>query len=307
MTARALPVAALCLLGAGWGATQPLVKIAVSGEFRAFGLIVWQLLIAVLLLGTLSALRGRPLRPPRGAFGLLAMIAVLGTLLPNAAGYTAARFLPSGVMSIVIASVPMLAFPMALALRQDRFSAARLAGLALGLGGVALIALPGESLPDPAMTAFLPLALIAPACYALEGNLVALRGTGGLDPLQVLFGASVLGLAIALPVALATGQWIPPAALWEGGAAGRAVLAAGVIHAVVYTGYVWLIGAAGAVFAAQIAYLVTGSGVFWAMVMLGERYSLWVWAALGLMLAGLALVQPRPGAAARAPAAAAPG
>jgi hypothetical protein len=27
--------------------------------------------------------------------------------------------------------------------------------------------------------------------------------------------------------------------------------------------------------------------------MLGETYSNWVWAALGLMLAGLALVQPR--------------
>ena len=44
--------------------------------------------------------------------------------------------------------------------------------------------------------------------------------------------------------------------------------------------------------ASQIAYLVTGFGVLWSMVLLGERYSLWVWAAFALMLLGVALVQP---------------
>jgi drug/metabolite transporter (DMT)-like permease len=39
---------------------------------------------------------------------------------------------------------------------------------------------------------------------------------------------------------------------------------------VVYAGYVWLVGRAGAVFAAQVAYLVTLFGVFWAMLILGE-------------------------------------
>ncbi len=65
------------------------------------------------------------------------------------------------------------------------------------------------------------------------------------------------------------------------------------IHAAVYTGYVWLVSQAGAVFAAQVAYLVTGSGVLWSMALLGERYSGWVWAALLLILAGMFLVQPR--------------
>jgi hypothetical protein len=43
---------------------------------------------------------------------------------------------------------------------------------------------------------------------------------------------------------------------------------------------------------------VTGFGVFWAMLLLGESYSGWIWAALALMLMGLFLVQPRPRAAA---------
>ena len=66
-----------------------------------------------------------------------------------------------------------------------------------------------------------------------------------------------------------------------------------VIHAFVYSGYVWLVGRAGPSFAAQVSYLVTGFGVIWAMVLLGESYSLWVWAALGIMFVALFLVQPR--------------
>ena len=53
-------------------------------------------------------------------------------------------------------------------------------------------------------------------------------------------------------------------------------------------------GRAGAVFAAQGAYIVTGFGVLWSMLLLGEVYSIWIWAAMALIFAGLFLVQPRP-------------
>ena len=71
----------------------------------------------------------------------------------------------------------------------------------------------------------------------------------------------------------------------------------GVLNALAYSGYIWLVGRAGSVFASQIAYLVTGFGVLWSMALLGERYSAWVWLAFALMLAGIALVQPRGGEA----------
>ena len=71
------------------------------------------------------------------------------------------------------------------------------------------------------------------------------------------------------------------------------ILASSLIHSVVYASYFWMVGRAGSVFAAQVAYLVTGFGVVWAMILLGESYSGWVWLALGLVLGGLFLVQPR--------------
>lgn len=287
--ARAL--ALLWLLGAGWGLTVPLIKIAVSGGHGPLGLVFWQLAISVAVLGAITALRRRRFGIGPRRLRLFAVVALTGTLVPNAASYQAAAHLPAGVLAILLSLVPMFAFPIALALGRDRFAPARLAGLLAGLAGVVLLVGPRAGLPDPGMVAWIPLALVAPLFYALEGNLVALWGRDGLDPVQVLLGASVVGLALALPLALAGGQFVDPRPPW--GAPEAALAAAGVIHALVYAGYVHLVGRAGAVFAAQVSYLVTGFGVLWAMVLLAESYSGWVWAALALMFAGLFLVQPR--------------
>ncbi|WP_273514573.1 DMT family transporter [Lentibacter algarum] len=285
------PMFALLIMGAGWGITSPLSKIAVSTGHQPLGLVFWQMVIGAVLLGAIVFVRGGRLALGRRQITLYLAIALLGTILPNTASYRAAAHLPAGVMSIVIAMVPMFAFPIALALGQDRFSIARVVGLGLGLGGVALLVGPEASLPDRAMVAFIPLALIAPFFYGLEGNFVGKFGTAGLDPIEVLFGASVFGAVLSLPLALGFGHWLNP--LGGFGAPESALVLSSIVHALVYAGYVWLVGRAGAVFAAQVSYLVTIFGVGWAMLILDEAYSGYIWGALGLMLLGMFLVQPR--------------
>jgi len=303
MTGRGGLVAALLVTGIAWGATSPLSKIAVSTGHGHFGLIFWQLVIGFVLLGGLTALRRRrvPLTAATLRFGLV--IALIGTVMPNSASYIAVAHLPAGVMSILISTVPMLAFPIALWLGMDRFGLARLAGLLCGIAGVALIALPEASLPAGAAP-WIALALVAPLLYAVEGNYVALNGTAGLDPIAALALASGIGAIVALPLALGSGQFIDPLAAW--GAPERALVASSLLHALAYSLYVWIARQAGAVFAAQVSYIVTGSGVVWAMLILGERFPPTVWAALAVMMAGLALVQPRPRQAAGPAPAAAP-
>ena len=284
----------LVLAGAAWGMSQPLSKIAVSQGYRNFGLVFWQSVVGAAAIGTVVLARGRglPLTPP--ALRRYVAIALIGAVLPNAAGYEAARHLPAGLLSLMLSMMPMLAFPLALALRTERFSPARLAGLALGLGGVLLIALPDAGLPEAGMIAWLPLALVAPFFYALEVNVVARWGMGGTDPIQLLFGAATTAALISAPLALAGGQWIDPRPPW--GAPDAALVTAAVLNISAYTTYVWLVGRAGPSFAAQTSYLVTGFGVLWAMLLLGERFSGWVWGALAVMMAGVALVQPQRGA-----------
>lgn len=278
-------------MGAGWGATQPMSKIAVSQGYQSFGLVFWQLTISAVFLGLLNALRGNSL--PFGARHLrfFVLIAVIGTVLPNATSFAAYRHLPSGVMSILIALIPMFAFPVALAFGNEKFRLLSLMGLTTGLLGVGLLVIPEASLPDPGMIIFIPLALVAPICYAFEGNIVAKWGTYGLDPVQALLGASLVGAIIALPLAIGSGQWISPFGPY--GLPDLAIVTASLIHAIVYSSYVWMVTRAGAVFAAQVSYMVTGFGVMWAMLFLGETYSPYIWAAMALMFVGMFLVQPK--------------
>lgn len=294
-TSRALPLILLIGMGALWGVTQPLSKIAVAAGYRDIGIIFWQFAIGAVLLGGFSLIRGKPLPLHARALAFYLLIALIGTILPNSASFTAAVHLPSGILSIVLATVPMFAFPIALMLGMDRFSALRLFGLLLGLAAIILIALPDSSLPDPALAIWLPVAVIAPFLYAIEGNIVAKWGTGGLDAVQVLLGASVVGAILSAPLAVATGEWINPAVPWDTGL--WAIVGIALAHTAAYTTYVWLVGRAGAVFASQVGYLVTGFGILWAKLILGESYAPWVWGALALMLVGVFLVQPRRAAA----------
>jgi drug/metabolite transporter (DMT)-like permease len=285
--------AILALLGAGWGITQPLSKIAVSTGYGQFGLVFWQLAIGAVIMGFVALLRGIRLQVETRHLKLYVVIALIGTVLPNSAGYLAAMHLPAGIISLLLSMVPMWAFPVALLLGNESFSFRRLAGLIVGLMGVLLIITPGLSLPASISVIWIMVGLISGIFYAIEGNYVARYGTEGLDPAQVLFGASVAGAAIALPLAVVSGQFIAPLPAIQT-LPGQALLASSLVHVAVYTAYVWLVGRAGAVFAVQVSYLVTGFGLFWAKLILDEAYSPFVWASLACMFVGMYLVQPRP-------------
>jgi drug/metabolite transporter (DMT)-like permease len=293
--ARLAPLIALVAAGAAWGLTLPLLRVAVSTGYPPFGLILWhQVIMAAVLGALLPALR---LAVPLTGSHLerFVAVAVFGAVLPGYFTFLTAVDLPAGVRSLIIAVVPMFVLPMALALGFERPDARRALGVLLGGGAIALIAMPGAGLPPAASLGVILLALVSPLSYGVEASYLSWRGSGGLHPFQLLLGASMVGVALTWPLAAATDQLVWPRDGW--GAVEAAVVLSGVLNALAYAGYVWLVGRAGSVFASQVAYLVTGFGVLWSMLLLGERYSPWVWAAFALMLAGVALVQPLRGRA----------
>lgn len=282
----------LMLVGAGWGATHPLTKMAVSTGYGYFGLVFWQLVLGAVLMAVACALRRTPLPFSTPAMRAYVVVALLGTVFPNSIGYQAAVYLPSGIMSLLLSAVPMFAFSLALFIGNEQFALRRLVGLCFGLFGVLLIIIPsvdlGEAIPIIPAVAYLVVGFF----YAFEGNYVARWGVAGLDPFQLMLGASLAGLAIITPLMWVNGQVIAPQ--WPLPKPQAAMLATSVIHVFVYASYVWLVGRAGAVFAVQVSYMVTGFGLFWAWLVLGEIFSNAIWLALAAMFAGMYLVQPRP-------------
>jgi drug/metabolite transporter (DMT)-like permease len=253
-------------------------------------MIFWQMLISVLVLGVINMLRRRPFPLDWWVIGFYIAFALIGTVIPNAASYKAYTVLPSGIMSLLLSLIPMMAFPIALILGLDRFGIKRMVGLSLGLFAILMIIGVPDALPNAAMLAFIPLGLIPSLMYAFEGNFVARFGTGGAGPLQLLLGASIAGVVITGPIAVGTGQWINPIHVWD--IADFALIASALIHTLVYTLYVMIVRNYGPVFSVQVSYVVTASGLGWAMLILGERYSGPIWLALVVMFVGIYLVSP---------------
>ena len=281
----------LVLMGAGWGITQPFTKIAVSTGYGHFGLVFWQLIIGMVLMGVICALRRVALPLNMRALRLYLILAMIGTVMPNSISYQAAVFLPAGIMSLLISTVPMFAFVIALMLGNDRFRWRRLVGLLFGLIGVLIIVAPAVDLGLNIPVGWAAIYLVTALFYAFEGNYVNKWGTEGLDPFQVMFGASLVGVIVMIPMTFATGQYIAP--VWPPAVPQQALIAGSVIHVLVYASYVWLVGRAGAVFAVQVSYMVTGFGLIWANLILGETYAPTIWLALAAMFMGMYLVQPQ--------------
>jgi len=282
---------ALVFLGLVWGATIPLAKIAVSTGHHPFGVIFWQFVVAVILLGGLALVLRLRIVISRQTLVFYTIVSLVGTLVPNGFSYLAAPHLPAGILGIIIATVPMFALIIALVFRVEKLSPVRIVGVALGMVAVVLLVAPEASLPKPGQVVFALLALIAPFFYGIETNYLATQTPKKSEPITTLLMASIIGLFISAVLVVMFDAWVDLTVPWQ--AAEWSLLMASVLHALTYVGYIWLVGIAGSVFASQIAYIVTMSAVFIGVLFMGESHASEVWIALGIMIAGVALVQPK--------------
>lgn len=289
-----LPYLGLLIVGLGWGISAPLIKGATKAGHHALGIIVWQSLIAVVVLGLAQVLRGRMSALPRdgAAFRLYLVIGLAGISLPHMASYTATTHLPAGIMAIILSMIPVFALPLALAMGRERPELRRLAGVAAGLAAMVLLAGVPGSLPRAGDWVWVLVGMCASILYAIEGATVAGLGARHVGPFTALWAGSCVALGVSTAAALGAGVDLWPVVGFGWPEAG--FIAAGLAGILSYAGFLVLLRHTGPVFGAQVAYVVTAMGVIWSMILLGERYPLTVWAAMGLLFIGLALVQPRP-------------
>ena len=290
MTARFNLTLILLIVGVSWGLTAPLSKIAVSTGHHYLGLLIWQIIIMILSLGLIQIFRKKKLPLNLNCFWRYVLVALLGTILPNSIMYKAYFHLQSGIMSILVSIVPMIAFLLVLVLKMEKFEIRRFLGVLFGIFAIILIVFPKLDLGYVGEVGWILLALLSPLCYAIEGVWINKIGIAKLDPIEVILGASILGFFILMPIVALNGYWITPYRVW--GPAEFAITSSSLIHSIIYVSYIWLIGKAGVIFASQVSYIYTASGIGFSIILLGEGYSLFVWAAVILMLMGLMMVRP---------------
>ena len=286
-----LPWACLLFMGATWGLSFSLGKIAVEEGIGAFGVSTVQSLLSGLILLAITLIRGKKLKELWHYWQFILLIALLGAAVPSVIFYTAAPYVQAGILAITVALIPMMTYGASIPLKIEGFSWRRFSGLLFGVGAIMLIALPENSLPDKSAVPWILLACISSVCYAAENIILGFRSAINIGPIRLSMGMNLLAGVILLPIAVAKGQFYVPQ--FPFGVAEYALLGLSVISVFAYTMFVFSVAKFGAVFASQTGYIVTLAGVFWGMAIFGEEHSIWVWMALATMITGLALVSPR--------------
>lgn len=172
----------------------------------------------------------------------------------------AALELSVGLLAVLNATSPMWAALLGAVALREPLTIKRLAGLAAGMAGVAIVSGPEASTRWLSIAAALGAAL----CYALTGIALKRWGQGGTAR-GMAVGTQLAGGVLLLPLLA-----IAPPANVTPGVAG-AMLALGVVcGAVAYVLYFRLIADIGATGALTVTYLIPLFGVLWGALALGE-------------------------------------
>ena len=244
---------------------------------------------AVILFSLLRAV-GTPLAVPRSQWLRLTLLALLNITCWNMLVAYGVALIPSGRAAVIAYSMPVLAIPLSVWLLGERMNARKLAGIALGLGGLALLLVDQvSSLQAAPVGAFLVLG--AASTWAI-GTVLQKKFPVAV-PVSVYTAWIMLigGIPIFAIAAITESQGHPPISLqaWLG-------IAYNVFIAFAWAHWAWMKIATSVsvtVFSLSML-LIPVVGVLSGMLILGERPSTAEGAAMLLILAALVtVVAPR--------------
>lgn len=220
---QALPLLAGVVLM--WGANWPVLRMAV-GPVGPLGLAVGRLAIGTMALFLAAFLSGQLRWPDRRDYAIVFWTGVLQMGAYIALVTIALQWVPAGRSAILAYTTPLWVVPLARLWLGERVTGPRLAGLALGLAGVAVLFAPvmapdvskdgalGGPLADDKVLLGYGLLLAASVCWAV--NIVQIRAHRWLaSPLALAPWQTGLALLLLLPfyVALEAGrpiEWTAP-------------------------------------------------------------------------------------------------
>jgi len=275
-------------MGLIWGLQFSLAKIAYASGIHPFGFTLAISVSAACLLAAVARFRGARLPLARRFWAYTLIAGATAIAIPNSLAVLVVGHVPAGLAAVLNTLSPLMTYAIALGLGMEKRHVLRLLGLGCGLAGALLVVGPRASLPDPAMMPWVLLCLLVPFFYAASNIYIAKARPSGVDSIALAATMQIGAAACVLPLAVGLGVWhvpIPPQNDGDWALLLQCALAG--IGSLLFFETLRL---AGPVFFSQTGFLVTLAGVFWGWLLFGEQHSLYVWAAMAAIFAGLALV-----------------
>jgi drug/metabolite transporter (DMT)-like permease len=217
-------------------------------------------------------------------------VGLLNSAMPFVLFAYAAIRLPASYLVVLNAATPLFAALASALWLSERLTAAKVAGLAAGICGVALVSRAGPLAPDAPFALAVAASLAAALCYALAGVWLKKRGAA-LQPTAIAGWSQLCAGLALLPLAAATPIPGPVTVVSIANLLALALLCSGVAYLLYYR----LIADVGPTRAMMVTFLLPALGMLWGVLFLDETVTLVMVAGAALIVAGTALVlRPAP-------------
>ncbi|ASW08192.1 DMT family transporter [Rhizobium sp. 11515TR] len=282
--------AQLVLLGALWGGSFFFAHIAVA-EIPPLALVLYRVSIAALVLHVWLRLRNISFAPAIARSASFLGLALLNNIIPFSLIFSGQTEIGAGLASVLYATTPLWTVLVANLLTSDeKLSASKLAGVALGIGGAATMIGPGlfANLGGPTWA---KLAVIAAAIsYAFAA--VFAKRFRDIKPIVVAAGQLTASTIFMIPIVLLlyNPSDIVSANISIWLAIGTLAI---VTTAFAFILYFNLIASAGATNASLVTLLVPASAIILSTAFLGERLETYEFLGLALIVSSLVVVDGR--------------
>jgi len=275
-------------MGLVWGLQFSMAKLAVQDGIHPLGFVLAASTAAGALLFGIARLRAVaiPVRPDFLVYALVAGATAIA--IPNTIAAIVVGHVPAGLAAVLNTLSPLMTYAIAWAFGMEKRHNLRLLGLGFGFAGALLVIGPRASLPDPAMLPWVALCLFVPFFYAASNVYIARFRPADVDSIALAASMQIGSAAALLPAALWVGA--PHFPLPPQGPGDWAMIVQCLLAGFGSLLFFEAIRIAGPVFFSQTGFLVTLAGVFWGWLLFDESHSVWVWAAMVSIFAGLALV-----------------
>ena len=161
-----LPFGMLLFAATIYSMTFSLNRIAMIDGIPVVAFVFWQGL-GTALLTFFAAVVTRQLPSLRRKYlYLYILFGSIGFAVPYTLLAFVAPKVPAGAIALGLTLTPMLTYIFSIFFRIDHVRLLRIIGILLGLGGILLVVIPGQSLPDPEMAPWLLMAFGATLCWA---------------------------------------------------------------------------------------------------------------------------------------------
>ncbi|MFA5520743.1 MAG: DMT family transporter [Castellaniella sp.] len=272
----------LFLLASIWGSSFLFLRLAVH-DFGPVPLIETRIGIgAAFLVAVAVATRRLPiiLRHWR----VITVGGIISVLLPFLLWGYAAQHLTAGFMAIVNALAPLFGAIVARLWLGEHLTRMRMAGLAIGFGGIVILVWDSLSMPVPGQLWSIAASIGAPLCYGIAASFMT-RYFKGLDPIACAAGSIASSALLLLPLTLVTWPATPVSGISWLSALLLGLACTGIAYIIFYR----LIENVGPSKSITVTFLVPPFGVFWGAVVLDEAVTWPVIMGAGTVLLGTLL------------------